>query len=286
MLTVGGFARVAGVSAKVLRAYDAAGLFRPAWVDPSSSYRYYSPAQLPEIRRVVALRQLGLSLEAIGRLVSGGADLGAALEAQRRTLEAERRALERRLAALDIRVAMAEGDLAGPDVVVRQVPAERVATLDPALHGGDIGASFYELEAHVRDAGARAPRPPGAIVGTDRSDQVIFVPIRRTIAPTDRIGVAVLESSRVATVVHRGPYATLGAARDSLLAWAGAGGYAPAGPLRILYLQFGAESELRLPRGWVVERASDFVTELQLPIDQVGSTDHGRAKQVGVDPAR
>ncbi len=265
MLTVGGFARVAGVSTKVLRAYDAAGLFRPAWVDPSSSYRYYSPAQLPEIRRVVALRQLGLSLDEIGRLVSGGADLGTALLDQRRGLEAERRALERRLAALDIRVAMT-GAVAGPDVVVCQVSAERVATFDPALLGGDIGASFYELETHVRDAGARAPRPPGALVATERSDEVIFVPIRRALPPTDRVGVGVLEACRVATVVHRGPYATLGAAREALAAWAVAGGYAAAGPLRVLYLQFGAESELRLPRGWVVERAADFVTELQLPI--------------------
>lgn len=40
----------------------------------------------------------------------------------------------------------------------------------------------------------------------------------------------------------------------------------PAGPLRILYLQFGAEADLRLPRGWTVDRHEDFVTELQLPI--------------------
>ena len=92
------------------------------------------------------------------------------------------------------------------------------------------------------------------------------MPIRRTLPPTDRVGVGVLEACRVATVVHRGPYATLGAAREALAAWAVAGGYAAAGPLRVLYLQFGAESELRLPRGWVVERAADFVTELQLPI--------------------
>ena len=45
-----------------------------------------------------------------------------------------------------------------------------------------------------------------------------------------------------------------------------AAGLAPTGPLRILYLQFGAEPELRLPRGYLVERDADFVTELQLPV--------------------
>ena len=42
MFQIGAFARLAGVSAKQLRAYDEIGLFRPVWVDPSSAYRHYS----------------------------------------------------------------------------------------------------------------------------------------------------------------------------------------------------------------------------------------------------
>ncbi len=48
--------------------------------------------------------------------------------------------------------------------------------------------------------------------------------------------------------------------------WVAAAGLAPSGTLRILYLQFGAEAELRVTAGYVVERAADFVTELQLPV--------------------
>src|ERR1700741_883342 len=106
MFTIGPFARLAGVSAKVLRSYDARGLFRPVWVDPATDYRFYSPAQLPELRRIVVLRDMGIGLAEIGRLVSGGADLGAALERRRGELERERRDIDRRLAALDIRVEM------------------------------------------------------------------------------------------------------------------------------------------------------------------------------------
>jgi hypothetical protein len=46
-----------------------------------------------------------------------------------------------------------------------------------------------------------------------------------------------------------------------------AAGPATAGPMRTLYLQFGAEPELRLPPGWVVERDEQHVTELQQPIE-------------------
>lgn len=266
MFRVGGFARLSGVTAKVLRAYDAAGLFAPAWVDPSSGYRYYSPAQLPDIRRILALRQAGMSLAGIAALVGGGADLRAALTARRLAVEAEQREVERRLAAMEIRVALGEDGSSEPDVVVRQVRAERVATFDMAQQlDGDIGAAFYELESHVRDLGIRAHSPPGAQEGPGRDD-LIFVPIRRAMTPTDRIGVGRLPAGAVASILHHGPYETLGEARRLLRRWASAAGYSPAGPTRILYLQFGAESELHLPRGWVVDRAADFMTELQQPV--------------------
>jgi hypothetical protein len=45
-----------------------------------------------------------------------------------------------------------------------------------------------------------------------------------------------------------------------------AAGLQPTGSLRIIYLQFGAEPELRLPRGYLVEDDADLVTEIQLPV--------------------
>jgi DNA-binding transcriptional MerR regulator len=267
MLTVGGFANLAGVSRKVLRAWDEAGLFPPAWVDRSTGYRYYTPAQLPELRRILALRDVGVGLAEIGRLVNGGGDLRAALEQRRAALEAERRELDRQLAALDIRVGGRGSDDPGApedDIVLRHIPAEPVATFDLALRpDGDVGAAFYELEALVRDHGVRAHRPPGALVdGATR----LFVPVRRAMAPTERIGFERLPACRAATLLHRGSYASLAAARRSLTEWLAAAGLAAAGSMRILYLQFGAEPELRLPRGWVVPRAADFVTEVQQPL--------------------
>jgi DNA-binding transcriptional MerR regulator len=283
MFTVGGFARLAGVSAKVLRSYDAAGLFAPAWVDPSSGYRYYSPAQLPTLRRIQALRDVGLGRAEIGALVGGGADLGTTLERRRRELEAERRELDRRLAILDIRVGGGPSRGALEDVVVRRLGGETVATMDPRLAvDDDIASAFHELEVHVRDAGARAHRPPGALPDED----LIFVPIRRPVAPTDRIGVRRLPPAAAATILHQGAYATLPAALAGLRAWVAAAGHVATGPLRILYLQFGAEADLRLPRGWTVERDADFVTELQLPID-AGPDERATARgpQIGGQPA-
>ena len=262
MLRIGAFARIGGISTKALRDYDRLGLFRPAWVDPVTGYRGYSPAQLPQLRRIVALRSMGIGLAEIGQLVSGGADLGEVLDRRWAALERERREIDRRLAALQIQVEMS-GKMGLPDIVVRPIESESIAIL--ADHpNDDLEHDFYTLEAIVRDLGSRARRPPGALV--DASGARAFVPVRRGTPFDSRIVCQRLPSVRAATVIHHGCYATIGASRRALEQWVQSAGFNVAGPLRVLYLQFGGEPELALPRDYLVERAADFVTELQLPV--------------------
>ncbi len=250
MFRISQFGRLGGVSAKQLRAYDALGLFRPVWVDPTSGYRFYSPAQLPELRRILALRQLGMPLDEIGRLAAGG-DLRSALDRRRAELERERRQVEERLAALEISIEA--------DVVVRPIAVEPVAV---APITPPVDEAFDRLESYVRDLGRRAHRPPGAIP----AEGLIFVPVTGPVAATDEVEYRRLPEARVASVIHRGPYSGVPVARDALQRWVSAAGLQPAGPMRTLYLQFGAEASLRLPPGWTVGRDEQFVTELQLPV--------------------
>jgi DNA-binding transcriptional MerR regulator/effector-binding domain-containing protein len=269
MFRIAAYARLAGVSAKMLRAWDELGLFRPAWTDRSNGYRYYSPAQLPELRRILALRDLGLPLAQVTELVAGGADLRPVLERRRLELEAERREIERRLQALEISVAMADAGTASPDVVLQPVPRVLVAVLAVGPDGDD-NAAFYELEAVVRDLGLRAGGPPAMLVhprgpAGPVPDEVV-VPVTARFAARGGIEVRELPACRVAAVIHRGPYAGLAGAQAALERWVVAAGLPVAGSLRIIYLQFGAEPELRVPPAYVVERDADFVTELQLEL--------------------
>ena len=155
------------------------------------------------------------------------------------------------------------------DVVVRPVPAEPVATFAVDPSAGDLGPAFYELEAYVRDRGRRASRPPGAISGEHPRQPRRSRSSCRSRGPVDasgRIGYRRLPACRAASVIHRGGYGSLADARRTLARWVEAAGLTPAGPLRVLYLQFGAEPELRVPGAFLVERDADFVTELQLPV--------------------
>ncbi len=69
MFRIGEFSKLTQIAASQLRFYDEIGLFQPQQIDQYTNYRYYSTAQLPNLHRILALKELGLSLEQIQRLV-------------------------------------------------------------------------------------------------------------------------------------------------------------------------------------------------------------------------
>ena len=72
MFRIGDFSKIAQVSGRLLRYYDEIGLLSPEFTDPESGYRYYSARQLPRLNRILALKDLGLSLEQIARMLTRG----------------------------------------------------------------------------------------------------------------------------------------------------------------------------------------------------------------------
>jgi MerR family transcriptional regulator, thiopeptide resistance regulator len=61
---IGELARVTGLTVRTLHHYDALGLLRPSRRS-ESGYRLYSEEDLSTLQRIMSLRHLGFSLEAI-----------------------------------------------------------------------------------------------------------------------------------------------------------------------------------------------------------------------------
>ncbi len=70
MFRIGEFSKIAQVAGSQLRYYDEIGLLKPAKIDEWTGYRYYSAQQLPILNRILALRELGLSLDQIRRMLN------------------------------------------------------------------------------------------------------------------------------------------------------------------------------------------------------------------------
>src|SRR5258705_6262816 len=70
MIRIGDFSQMGQVSVRTLRLYDELGLLKPAYIDKFTDYRYYAIEQLPRLNRILALKDLGFSLEQIARLIN------------------------------------------------------------------------------------------------------------------------------------------------------------------------------------------------------------------------
>lgn len=69
MFSIGEFSRIARVTPRQLRHYEELGLFKPERIDPETGYRFYSALQLPRLNRILALKELGLTLTQILHLL-------------------------------------------------------------------------------------------------------------------------------------------------------------------------------------------------------------------------
>ncbi len=77
MLKINDFSKLGQVSTRMLRHYDKLGLLKPSQTDQWTGYRYYTIDQLPRLHRIIALKELGLSLEQIAQLLDKGDELPA-----------------------------------------------------------------------------------------------------------------------------------------------------------------------------------------------------------------
>jgi DNA-binding transcriptional MerR regulator len=139
MLSIGEFARLGAVSIRALRHYDEIDLLRPAEVDPVTGYRSYSPKQLQQLNRIVALKDLGLTLGQIRRLLDGITveELRGMLLLRQAQLERELQRRQRHLLLVEARLRhiAQEDDLAADDIVVKQIPPLAVVAIAERVPG-------------------------------------------------------------------------------------------------------------------------------------------------------
>ncbi|MCA9931949.1 MAG: MerR family transcriptional regulator [Anaerolineales bacterium] len=282
MFKIGEFSRFSRVSVKMLRHYDELGLLKPAHVDPFTNYRYYTADQLPRLHRILALRDLGFLLEQIGTMLDGALSteqLRGMLRLRRSEIEQRLQEESAKLVQVENRLAQLEQVEASPpyDVVVRPVEAEMMAAIRQKINPDlpDVGLLFEELEAYVARYKARAPRPPLMIYHDEAysetgEDIEVMVPIQKPVETNGRIHIHELPGAQMACVVHTGRYDTLPNAWQALMGWIDAHPYKIVGPTRELFLRFGANQDnYELPPAYIAHSAAEFVTEIQIPVEEI-----------------
>ncbi len=160
MFQIGEFARIAQVSTAQLRRYDKMGLLKPQKIDSFTGYRYYSATQIPRLNRILALKELGLTLKQIGRALDdniSSEELRGMLYMKKTQIEqmiyeeiARVRYIESRIDQIDT-----EGTLNEYDIVLKSVPATKF------LSSRDKYESVMDVRANIGMSHQMIPKSTG-----------------------------------------------------------------------------------------------------------------------------
>jgi DNA-binding transcriptional MerR regulator len=276
MYRISEFARLSRVSAKMLRHYDERGLLKPAYVDPSTDYRFYTAEQLPRLNCIIALKDLGFTLQQVAALLDDDLNveqLKGMLKLRRAEVAQRLEAEQLRLAEIEARLGQIEreGQLPRYDVVLRPIAVAPVAAARAVAYNDVVVSQLLnEVEWYVGRHRIRAGHPPLVIYHACEPSMMeveVAVPVsgaipgNGTVRPTELPGVHLM-----ACLVHVGSDATLPSAYNALHEWVAAHGYRVAGPTRELYLRYAPEAPPHLPPTFVATRPDLAVTEYQVPV--------------------
>lgn len=126
VLRIGEFSQLSQVTVKTLHHYDEIDLLKPAHIDRFTNYRYYTLEQLPRVHRIMALKELGLSLEQIGLMLNdeiSDEQIRGMLRLKRAEARQQMRDMQNQLSMIEFRLRMieAETDFPALDVVVKRL---------------------------------------------------------------------------------------------------------------------------------------------------------------------
>lgn len=255
MFRIGEFAQIAQVSGRQLRYYDQLGLLHPEHVDRATGYRYYSVRQLPRLNAILALKELGLTLEQIGPLIDRAIspeELRGMLVMRRAQIgrliaeeEARLRHIESRIAEIDT-----SGALGAYDVVVKSVDARPFLSARRRCEGMDDAVSFLKL---VAEAGASQIRPGlrdrlAVVSSSDFDAAILDIEVGYTLRRSTNRGVDLGGGERLqagelpavetmATLARSGPGYESHRAFGAIGTWIEVNGYEIVGPCREVFLE-------------------------------------------------
>ena len=265
MLKIGVFASMAQVSIKCLRHYDDIGLLRPVEVDRTSGYRYYSVDQLPRLHRILALKDLGFSLEEITQLIDAplsNVQLREMLKSRQSELERRVREEQERLARLEAHLQLMDSHSQAPsyDVILKSMPSQLVASLPQTYQVGEpivMFEPFDEVRTYLRHENVRQSGPEFSLWHSgDEERQCIeaVFPLSAPVTESRRVQVYELPGGHMATTMHRGRHSTTWQAAAATLRWMEANGYRANGPSRAVYHHCDKSGQ------------ADSVVEVQFPV--------------------
>ncbi|MBI1276615.1 MAG: MerR family transcriptional regulator [Anaerolineaceae bacterium] len=274
MFKIGDFSKICQVPVSALRYYADLGLLVPAYIDRFTGFRYYELDQLPRLNRILALKDMGLSLEEIARLLNetvSADEMRGMFRLQQAKIQQQVDDELARLArvAARLRGIEKEGKMPKQEVILKTIDSIHVISIREIIPSPTyVGKLLNEGFGALAQQGIQPAAAPQATYHDEEfklteMDVEVAIPVAASvtgdIALTDgRVFVVgdMPSISSAACVVHVGSYDSLTETYQALGKWIEANGYRIAGASREVYLKpQGVDSDPIVEIQWPVEKA-------------------------------
>ncbi len=279
MIRIGDFSKLSQVSVKTLRYYDELGLLKPVQVDRFTGYRMYEYSQLLRLQHILALKDLGFSLDEIGQLLSENVtpeQMRGMLRLRRAEARQKVREETERLDRVEARLRQIEQEntMSKYEVVIKRIEPLKVASVRHAVPTPpEQGLLWAEVGEFLASQHARSIDPCVTLYhdeGYKERDWDIEVcqPFEGEVKEAGRVKVRTLPAVQtMACTLHHGPFQTVNQAYDAIVKWIEANGYRISGPAREVTLRATAN-----PTGGTVgaiQTDPETMVEVQVPVEKV-----------------
>jgi DNA-binding transcriptional MerR regulator len=271
MLKIRDFARLAEVSMTTLRYYDEIGLLKPIQVDPETGYRFYTMDQLPQLHRIVALKELGLGLTQIAEILDKGVSpfaLQGMLQLKQAQLQQQIQAEQEQLVRVEARLRSLEQGSSLPTYEVVLKVSRSITGVSLHAPTGDRADQADWIDIMLKRYGVK-PIDHLLVVHTESDDECTPGSVKM-VAPVDgrdvdrllirsegRLSRCSLPAfPHMASTLHHGHPTLALPAYQALGTWMENNAYTIVGPRR----------KVRLRRE---DNLDDALTEIQFPVEKV-----------------
>ena len=268
MYQIGEFSRITKLPVKTLRFYHEQGLLIPAWVDPQNGYRYYDEENLARARVVKQLRALEFSLEDVGKILQFDANDTNFLDQlaqQKLVLQQEVTRLTNINKTIDQIILFESKARKKMSESTFEIEEKQV---DDMLIGGIRMRGKYSA---CGDAFAKLGRTFGRQIRgeamllhydleykEDDADFEACMPIADG-KSTEDVDVRTLSGGRCVSLLHQGPYDTLGRSYELVTKYVNEQQYDVKSPAREIYIK---------GPGMIFKgNPQNYITEIQLMIE-------------------
>ena len=270
MYKIGLFSKMNKVTVKTLRHYDEIGLLKPSRICPENGYRYYTSAEMLRLHRILALKQIGFSLNEIIQVMDKNISAERMIDYLEGKQDAITKILEDEKAKLlqvqaYLKILRQEAMSMSYAVLLKELPEVIVASMRTIIPDYEAFNLIYpQMGKYMKEQNCKCAEPGYCFTlyhDGEYKDRDIDVEICEAVedfaADSAEIKFKKIEAVEIAAYVyHKGPYGTIGLAYGAVMKWIEENNFEVIGLPRESYLD-GC---------WNKEIPEDWLTEVQVPV--------------------